>query len=255
MKIKNPKLGGIIFVVFVLMVWEALTRINIINPVFMPPVSENLRTLISFTLSLTLPFEVLASLHRVFIGYAFAIFFGVSLGILMGYYKWIFQIFEPLIELLRPMPSPAIIPIAILFLGIGDRMKYFIIAWAGFFPILVNTIDGVRSVDRVLIDTARVFKEKHMIRRVILPAASPQIVTGMRISLAISLILVVVSEMVAGNNGIGFIILDYQRSFRIKEMFAGIFALALTGYFLNYLFVKIDSKLMRWHKGLTAARE
>lgn len=254
MKIKGSKSSGLLFVIFVLILWEGLSRAGIINPLFMPPVSENFKTFVSFTVSLTLPLEVMVSLHRVFIGYFFAILFGVSLGILMGYYRWIFRLFEPLIELLRPMPSPAIIPIAILFLGIGDRMKYFIIAWAGFFPILVNTIDGVRSVDRVLIDTARTFKEKKMIRRVILPAASPQIVTGMRISLAISLILVVISEMVAGNSGIGFIILDYQRSFRIKEMFAGIFALALTGYSLNYLFLKIDTKLMRWHKGLTAPK-
>jgi ABC-type nitrate/sulfonate/bicarbonate transport system permease component len=255
MKIKDSKLSGLMCVIFLLILWEALSRAGIINPIFMPPVSENLKIFVSFIISLELPLAVLASLHRVFIGYSLAILFGVSLGILMGYYRWIYRLFEPLIELLRPMPSPALIPIAILFLGIGNQMKYFIIAWASFFPILVNTIDGVRSVDRVLIDTARVFKEKKIIRRIILPAASPQIVTGMRISLAISLILVVISEMVAGNSGIGFIILDYQRSFRIKEMFAGIFALALVGYFLNYLFLMLDSKLMRWHRGLTAAKE
>jgi ABC-type proline/glycine betaine transport system permease subunit len=152
------------------------------------------------------------------------------------------------------LPSPAIIPMLILLLGIGDQMKIFIITWACFWPVLVNTIDGVRGVDRVLVDTARSFGSTRweLLRKTILPAASPGIVTGMRISLAISLILTVIAEMVAGRNGIGFYILDSERSFRVAEMYAGTFSLAAVGYLLNRAFVAADQKTMAWYKGLTS---
>jgi ABC-type nitrate/sulfonate/bicarbonate transport system permease component len=139
----------------------------------------------------------------------------------------------------------------ILFLGIDDEMKEFVIAIGSFFPILLNTYSGVRSVDPVQINTARTFGlgQGAILRQVIIPAASPFILTGMRISLAISLILVVIAEMVASNSGIGFFVLDTQRSFRVKEMYAGVIALAILGYALNNAFLLVERKLIRWHIG------
>jgi len=147
----------------------------------------------------------------------------------------------------------AIIPVAILFLGIGDQMKIAVTVYACSWPILLNTIDGVRSVDRVLVATAATFRLTPWQRfwKVMLPAASPQIVTGLRVSLAIALVLVTTSEMVVSNDGLGYYILDLQRSFRMAEMYAAVVALGLIGYALNRLFLFLDGRMMGWYRGAT----
>jgi ABC-type nitrate/sulfonate/bicarbonate transport system permease component len=136
-----------------------------------------------------------------------------------------------------------------LFLGLGNEMKIFVIAFASFFPILLSTYSGVRAVDIIQINTARTFgmSAGAILRKVIIPSASPQIFTGMRVSLAISLIMVVISEMVASVDGIGFFILNAQRAFRVPDMYAGVITLGILGYTLNAFFVKIERYVLRWH--------
>jgi NitT/TauT family transport system permease protein/sulfonate transport system permease protein len=134
-------------------------------------------------------------------------------------------------------------------------MKLAVIMFGSLWPILINTIHGVRGIDPILIDTGRTFNlsQKKLLTKIIIPGASPSIVTGMRISLAIALILAVTVEMIAGNDGLGFCIIDWERSFRFTEMYAGIFTLGILGYLINFLFMKIESKVMRWYKGFTRA--
>ena len=124
----------------------------------------------------------------------------------MGYFSAAYHLFEPLTEFLRPIPSPAYVPIAILFLGLGNEMKIWVIAFSSLFPILLSTTSGVRAVDIIQIDTARTFGARPgmILWKVVLPSASPQILTGMRVSLAIALIMVVISEMVASSMGSAF---------------------------------------------------
>ena len=169
----------------------------------------------------------------------------------MGVWRWFFLLVEPLVEFLRPIPSPAYLPMAILFLGIDDGMKIFMVAFAAFFPILLNTVSGVRSVDPVLLETAKTFGygRWQIISKVLLPAAASFILTGMRISLAIALIVTVIAEMVAGNSGIGFYVLNAQRSFLVPEMYAGVIALAFVGFGLNKIFVLVEHALLRWQRG------
>jgi ABC-type nitrate/sulfonate/bicarbonate transport system permease component len=159
-----------------------------------------------------------------------------------------------LIEFLRPMPSVAIIPVAILLLGIGDGMIVAVTVYASLWPILINTIDGVKQIDPVLVQTGRVFglSPWRLLRSIILPAASPYIVTGLRISLAIALILVTTAEMIAGWRGLGFYILDEERSLRNSHMYAGIIVVSLLGYFLNRLFLLMEARMMRWREGMIA---
>ena len=124
---------------------------------------------------------------------------------------------EPITEVLRPIPSPAYLPIVILFLGIDDEMKIFMIAFASFFPVLLNTYSGVRSVDPVQLQTARTFGVSRLeaaLRQIVLPASSPYIFTGMRVSLAVALIVMVISEMVAASSGIGYFILSASAASR-----------------------------------------
>ena len=133
------------------------------------------------------------------------------------------------------MPSVAIIPVAVLMLGIGDSMIVAVTVYASVWPILVNTIDGVRHIESVLIQTGRTFglQRRQLLRQVILPAASPYIVTGLRIGLSIALILVTTAEMIIGSKGLGFFILDEERAMNSSNMYAGIMVVALLGYALN----------------------
>ncbi len=159
-----------------------------------------------------------------------------------------------MIELLRPMPSVAIIPVAILLLGIGDGMIVSVTVYASLWPILINTIDGVRNIDPTLIDTGRTFglSRWRILWQIILPGASPYIVTGLRIGLSIALILVTTAEMIAGSNGLGFFILDEERAMNSANMYAGIVVVALLGYALNRLFLMIESRAMKWRHGMMA---
>jgi ABC-type nitrate/sulfonate/bicarbonate transport system permease component len=175
---------------------------------------------------------------------------GVSMGLVMGYYRALYNLFEPVVEVLRPIPGPAYLPILVLFVGIGHEMKVVLVLVASFFPILLNTYAGVRSIDPVQFDTARTLglTTLQTFRELVIPAASPQILTGMRISLAISLILAVLGEMIVSNDGLGYYTLLAQRTFRVPEVYAGIFTLAMLGYALNRLFLVMESRLIRWHQ-------
>ncbi|HWH79652.1 MAG TPA: ABC transporter permease, partial [Candidatus Binatus sp.] len=159
-----------------------------------------------------------------------------------------------LIEFLRPMPSVAIIPVAILLLGIGDSMIISVTVYASVWPILINTIDGVRHIDATLVNTGRTFglRRGQILRQIIVPAAAPFIVTGLRIGLSISLILVTTAEMIAGSKGLGFFILDEERAMNSANMYAGIVVVALLGYTLNRFFLAVEARAMAWRHGMTA---
>jgi ABC-type nitrate/sulfonate/bicarbonate transport system permease component len=244
---------GVGFIVLVLIAWEVAAASGAVHSLTLPRMSVILATWWKLLLSGELVAEVAPSLVRMFAGYFIGVVAGVLLGLLMGYYSFFYFLLEPITELLRPIPSPAYIPIVILFLGIDDGMKVFMIAFASFFPVLLNTFSGVRGVDPVQIQTARTFgvRQGKMLWQIVLPSASPYIFTGMRVSLAVALIIVVISEMVAANNGIGYFILAGQRGFKIREMWAGIITLAMVGYLLNQLFLLVESRVLRWHYGYT----
>jgi ABC-type nitrate/sulfonate/bicarbonate transport system permease component len=222
-----------------------------VNQISVPTVSKIATELWRLATNGDLARHLGASAVRFAFGYGIAVALGLSIGLVMGYFRAGYLLLEPIIEVLRPLPPPAIIPIAILFLGIENQMKVFVISFACFFPIVVNTIQGVAGVDRVLLDTARTFglTTREILWKIVLPSASPNIVAGMRISLAIALILTVISEMVAANDGIGFFILDSERAFRIPDMYAGIFTLMVVGYFLNRLFVIFEARTLSWYFG------
>ena len=161
----------------------------------------------------------------------------------------------PIVEFLRSIPPPALIPFAIVVIGVGDDMKVFIIGFVCLWPVLLNTIDGINGIDPTLKDTARVYgiSGRDKLLRMTLPAASPQIFAGMRLSLSLALILMVISEMVASTNGIGFFVLQSQRSFAIPEMWSGILLLGILGYVFNLVFMIIERRVLAWHRGARAS--
>lgn len=250
----HTRWGGVMTVLALLACWQFGSMLKIVHPVYIPRVTAILQALYEVISSGELLADYQVSLFRMVTGYGLSALLGISCGLLIGYNRVVFNLTEPVIEFCRPTPVSAIIPIVILLFGIGNEMKIFIVAWASFWPILVNTIDGVHGVDRTLVETARIFGATpwELFKGVILRAASPHIVTGMRVSMAISLIVTVIAEMLAGNNGIGFFVLDAERTFRIPEMYAGVFSLAAVGYLVNRIFVLLESFVMAWHKGLTS---
>ncbi len=244
---------GVAFIGVLLAAWEATSRSGVLPTLSFPPVTVILGTWAELLASGELLRELLPSLARMFGGYFIGVALGVGVGLLMGMWRFFYNLLEPVTEFLRPIPSPAYIPIVILFLGIDNEMKLFMIAFASFFPVLLNTYSGVRSVDPVQLQTARTFgvDGRKLLWQIVLPSASPYVFTGMRVSLAVALIVMVISEMVAASNGIGYFILAAQRGFKIREMYAGVLTLALVGYVLNRLFLAVENRVLAWHQGAT----
>jgi ABC-type nitrate/sulfonate/bicarbonate transport system permease component len=244
---------GVAFIVALLVLWEIAAASGVMPAMSFPRMSAILATWWDLIVSGELLGELVPSLWRMFAGYFVGVALGVLVGLLMGYVRFFYTLLEPITEVLRPIPSPAYLPIVILFLGIDDEMKIFMIAFASFFPVLLNTYSGVRSVDPVQLQTARTFGVSgwKLLWQIVLPASSPYIFTGMRVSLAVALIVMVISEMVAASSGIGYFILSAQRGFKIREMFAGVLTLAALGYILNRLFLMIENRVLAWHYGYT----
>ncbi|UED87995.1 ABC transporter permease [Streptomyces profundus] len=196
--------------------------------------------------------DLVPSLLRVSAGYLASVVIGVTLGLALGMFRTLRTAAEPVVEFLRALPAPALIPFSLLLFGSGDSSKIFVIVLGAVWPILLNTIDGVRGVDAQQLDMARAYHIPLGARvlRIILPGAAPRIFAGMRTSLAIAIILMVVSEMVASSEGLGYFVLEQQRSFAIPEMWTGIILLGLLGYVLNWLFQRVERRALAWHFGL-----
>jgi ABC-type nitrate/sulfonate/bicarbonate transport system permease component len=250
---RESKLNGWLFFLGLLALWELIAQAELVNPLIVPPVTRILRIFADLVWSGQIPLQILTSLKRAMMGYLLSALLFIPMGIFMGLFEPIHRALEVIIEMLRPIPPPVIIPVAMLFFGLEDEMKISVIFFSCAWPILLNTLDGVRNIDRVLLNTARTFglPQRKIIWQVILPACSPQIMTGLRVSLPIMLILVVISEMVGSTDGIGYFILDSQRRFRVAQMYAGMLALAILGYVLNQLFNLAHRSLLPWHWGMT----
>lgn len=239
---------GVALVLSLLALIELGVRAGAINASLVPPPTAVAVTIATIIATAAFVEPLAATLYLLFIAYFGASALAIALGLVMGRFRAVYNLFEPLVELLRPLPKPALLPPLILFLGLGDLMKSVVVGLAVFFPVLINTIQGVQGVDPVLINTARTFGYGRLavLRKVILPAALPLIFAGLRVSLALGLILVVIAEMLAGTGGLGYLILDMQRTFRVQDMYAWLAILAVLGYALNALFLALEHRLIHW---------
>jgi ABC-type nitrate/sulfonate/bicarbonate transport system permease component len=246
---KDSRISGILLIALLLLFWQFSAMYLVTSPTW-PSITRIIAAWFENLIDGTLALHLLATFWRQMLGYGLAIVLGITLGLVMGYYRVFYNLFEPIVEVLRPIPGPAYLPVLVLFVGIGHEMKVVLIMVASLFPILLNTYSGVRSIDRVQFDTARTLglTTLQTFRELVIPAAAPQILTGMRISLAISLILAILSEMIVSNDGLGYFVLLSQRTFKVPEMYAGIFTLAIFGYALNRIFLLMEASLIRWHQ-------
>jgi ABC-type nitrate/sulfonate/bicarbonate transport system permease component len=245
--------GGFLLLILIVL-WELLPRYGLIYARYFPPFSEVAGALFEGFRSGEILKNAVISISRAFRGYLLAIVIGVGLGTLAGTIQWFSDLLEVTVELLRPMPSVALVPIAILLFGTSDNYNISIITFGCTWPIFVNTFEGTRSIDTQWIDTARVYgaTRSDMLKKVIIPAALPYIVSGLRISLASSIIIVTVTEMLASFKGLGCFIMETYNAYRIPQMYSGIVTIGIVGYGLNRLFVAAEDRLMAWHKGWTA---
>ena len=222
---------------------------------FYPPLSQILKSFRQTWLFSHWPTDALPSLGRMGAGYGLAVVGGIALGVLLGSWPLLARALHPLLEFIRAIPPPLLLPVSILMFGVGDRMKIFVIAVGCVWPILLNTVDGVRGVEPTMLEMARSYGlgALRRWREVIVPAALPQVFAGLRSGLSIALILMVISELVAATNGIGFSVLDAQRTFAISEMWAGIILLGLLGVLLNGLLQAVEHRVLAWHRGFRAS--
>lgn len=200
--------------------------------------------------------DVIPSILRVLIGFVIALVIGIVLGVLIGSFRGLRAYLEPVLEFFRAIPPPVLVPIFMLFMGIGPEMRITVIVIGSVWPILLNSVEGVRSLDSVLKDTANSYRFTRWGRltKLILPGASPQIITGARQALPLAIILMVISEMFAGKDGLGFMIVSFQRSFAIPQMWGGVILLGILGVVLSLIFRVISGFILKWYYGYLQAQ-
>lgn len=216
---------------------------------FFPPLSQILSTFVDEWLGQRLLDDVVPSIIRLLAGYGTAAVLGIAIGVAVGSSERLRTAAEPVLEFFRAVPPPVLVPVLVLVAGIGDTTKVVVIVTGCIWPIVLNTVEGVRALDSVLAETCRGYGIKGFtrLRRFVLPGASPQIMTGLRQGLSIGIILMVISELFASTNGIGFAIVQFQRSFALPEMWSGIIMLGLLGIALSTLFGLAERRLLSWY--------
>ena len=243
---------GIAIVLFLLL-WEALPRLGIVSDAYLSPPSTVLASIGQLLDNGQLWKHVAASLQRSLWGLVLASSAGVVLGLLIGGFRRLAAIVDPVLQLFRQTSAFALFPVFILFLGIGELSKVAIIFWASFWPVLLSTVSGVKQVDRLLVNSAVSMGASHrfIFFKVVLPASLPSIITGVRLAGAYSITALVAAEMIGAHSGLGFLTLNSQETFQIPTMYAGILMLAVLGLLLNYLLALLERRLLRWRKGLS----
>ncbi|MGW5755698.1 ABC transporter permease [Nocardia rhamnosiphila] len=235
-----------------LALWEIAPRVGLVDKVFLPPFSEVAATFFELIGNGQLWEHVSTSLSRALTGFVIAVAIAVPLGVAIAWYRPVADFLNPVLELFRNTAALALLPVFILILGIGETSKVALVIYACTFPILLNTISGVRTVDPLLVKSARSlgFSQIALVYKVVLPAAVPTIFTGLRMAAASSILVLIAAEMVGAKAGLGYLITAAQLNFQIPDMYAGIIAIALVGLIFNAVLVFVERRLSRWRVAL-----
>ncbi|MBV6758813.1 ABC transporter permease [Rhodococcus opacus] len=243
-RILKPSIAIVAF----LALWEIAPRVGLVDEVFLPPFSTVIEAFFDLLQSGELWQHVSASLSRALIGFFVAIVIAIPLGIAIAWYRPVSDFLNPILELFRNTAALALLPVFILILGIGEESKIALVIYACTFPILLNTISGVRTVDPLLIKSASSLglSPVRLFQKVVLPAAVPTIFTGIRMAAASSILVLIAAEMVGAKAGLGYLITASQFNFQIPNMYAGIVAISVLGLTINAVLVLIERRLSRW---------
>jgi len=239
---------GIAGLVLLAAAWELLPRLGVVDPYFIPPLHEVLGALRDLATSGELARHLKASLVRSGVGFLLATALAIPVGAAIAWYRPVREFLQPTLELFRNTAALALLPVFTLILGIGESSKIAIIVYACFFPILLSTIAGVATVDQQLLRSARVLglSPATTFRKVVFPAAVPTIFTGIRISGAAAILVLIAAEMVGAKAGLGFLIMYSNMNFLIPQMYAAILVTSLLGLAVNYSLVLLERRFSRW---------
>ncbi|MSP67630.1 MAG: ABC transporter permease [Alphaproteobacteria bacterium] len=228
--------------------WWAAVASGMANPVLMPPPGKVLKAIIELTSDGTLAIHIGVSMSRGLGGFVLGTVIGVPLGILIGRSARAHAIIDPWIQLMRPVPPIAVLPLVVLWFGIGETSKLVVVFYGALFPILVNTVHGVRSVENSLIRAARALgaSERQIFRLVVLPAAVPSVVTGLRLGAGMAIFVLVAAELLGSTAGLGWLIMDAREHFFTDQIMVGVIALGVVGYTINRGLLLLEHRLVRW---------
>jgi ABC-type nitrate/sulfonate/bicarbonate transport system permease component len=248
---RSTVLMNIAGVLLFLALWEAIPRLGLaVNPVLFPPPSQVLAAAIPMTLSGEIPWNIVVSLQRAGTGFALAAVLGIGVGLATARSKLARDLTEPLLHGFRSLPVIALVPISVLWLGIGENAKVALITLGAFFPIWIATFIGVRDVHPVYLRSASCLGANRWqtLLFVVLPAALPLILAGMRQAIAISLIVLVAAELAGATAGVAYMMSMGHQLFRVDIMFAGLFLLGAMGFAADRLFVALCRRLFPWYR-------
>ncbi|NHN32496.1 ABC transporter permease [Paenibacillus agricola] len=245
---KIPGYASVLGIVGILLLWEAICRLELVPPLFLPAPTSIISAGWDMLISGELQKNVVASLYRIAIGYAIGAVLGIVVGLLLGFSRWTDAILTPIVYSIYPIPKIALLPLIILWLGIGETPKFTMIALGVFFPVVINTYSGVKNVDPIWIKAAVTFGSSHMnvIRKVILPGSLPMIFAGLKLAAGTSLLLLVSSEMIAAQQGLGSMILHYGNLMITTKLMVGVLLLSLFGLLFNRGLQWLERRLLPW---------
>lgn len=228
--------------------WELIARLKLINPIFLPPFSKVVAAFFQLFISGDIYPNLFISLQRSLTGFFVGLIIAIPLGLIIGWFKGFERFIDPLMQTFRNLSVLALLPVFVLFFGIGETSKVIVIAWSVTWSVLLNTISGVKNVDPQLIKAARSMGVSNfsLFKTVIFPGALTSIYTGIRISATTSILVLIAAEMLGANTGLGYLLYLYQSNMKIPEMFSIIIILALLGLFVNYFLVGLEKKLFKW---------
>lgn len=248
---KFPVQRGIQYIllpVVILAVWQAASQIGFVKPIVLPPPSKVAETFYELIANGQLPKHILISILRVMEGFGIATLVGIGLGISIGLFRNLDRLTTFILQLLKPIPPIAWIPLAILWFGIGETSKVYIIFMGTFFPVMVNVIDGIRQTDQKFVELAKILEISRgkFIRQVVLPGALPSIMTGLRVGLGMAWMCVVAAELIAATRGIGYLIMDGRQLSQPEVVIVGMITIGIIGKLMDDLLKKLEQKLIVW---------
>ncbi|MFA6419881.1 MAG: ABC transporter permease [archaeon] len=239
---------GVVFIVSLVVLWQVVSTIGVFNESLFPSPPKVFSAFLVLVYSGELLIDIFSSLWRVLLGLAIGSVIGVVLGLLVGRTLWLDKIASPTLNILRALPPVAIIPLMIVWFGIGDNAKIIEIAFAVFFPVWISTLIGAKSINENYLRTAKIFvkSKQQALRKILFPATLPFIANGIRIGIAVAFIMVFVSELAGASSGLGYLIAYAQIIYRADIMFVGLIVLGLLAAATDQIFIFAYTKKFPW---------
>jgi len=234
--------------IVVIALWQGLFYLGYLNPVLLPPPSQVALAFWELLKSGDLLRHIGISVLRVLEGFAIAALLGLGFGVAIGLSRTMDRWTDLVIQVLKPIPPIAWIPLAILWFGIGEQSKVYIIFLGAFFPIIINTIDGIRQTDGKFVELARILAVPRLkfVRQVVLPGALPAIMTGLRVGLMVAWMCVVAAELIAASSGIGYLIMDARQLSQSDVVLVGMISIGVVGKLMDSLIKLLERRLVTW---------